>query len=617
MDKTQDSNHLIFTNNTEAQKIKLLIEEIEKEKSLEYLKSQDLANATISNFSEQLKKLYIIFENMNDEYNKEYKDMENIKKNIESKLGDKNFNLDEEIKKIDNKYDILLQKQKFIEDIFYSLNNFVTDKKSTKNINQSNLSLVPNINDFYVSKKVSEDVKKININNDEDNKITNQNKLRELDRESNPNKEYENIQLKQISNNLKVKKNFHVNNNDMILKNEIQKYYPEYFNLQKFKKHNENSIYLNKKIQREKSKSEEYIDKKEQNLSHKKKKIVNANDKNSEKNKNIYKNVDNYNIFNLVLNKEGEVFVTFCGNIENEFINITVKERNIISKIPFLQCDKFSFLCSRLININNKAFIIGGKSYIDENNNGRNLVFRMDYIINKSNNNIGEIMLFPLKDTIYMHQSHSVIYSESYNTIFVISGKNQRKCEYGILDKQKEIIQDWKEMDSVQYPRQNSLCFLVNERYIFIFGEKNKFSNNNYNYEVFDIYSIFKGKPGIWQNYNFIINRNNESIFNVKIPGIIEIKNNIYVLGGYQYGIGQNLNWKIFFTSDAEDEKDNRNKRITSIVNLRSQSLKDDEKIFSFYGEQKFIKYQNYFINVNMQGKIFEFTQNQLDENIE
>ena len=172
-------------------------------------------------------------------------------------------------------------------------------------------------------------------------------------------------------------------------------------------------------------------------------------------------------------------------------------------------------------------------------------------------------------------------------------------------------------MDSVQYPRQNSLCFLVNERYIFIFGEKNKFSNNNYNYEVFDIYSIFKGKPGIWQNYNFIINRNNESIFNVKIPGIIEIKNNIYVLGGYQYGIGQNLNWKIFFTSDAEDEKDNRNKRITSIVNLRSQSLKDDEKIFSFYGEQKFIKYQNYFINVNMQGKIFEFTQNQLDENIE
>ena len=620
MDKIQDSNHLNMTDNAEAEKIKLFIEEIEREKSLEYLKNEYLANIKISHFSEQLKKLYTVFENMNVEYNKEYKDIELFKKNIESKLGDKDFNIDEEIKKIDNKYDILLQKQKLIEEIFYSLNNFVTDKKPTKNINPTNVSLIQNINDFYVSKKVGKEVNKININNDECNKISNQNKLKEQDREFKPNEENKNIQLKLVSNNFEDKNNFHLNNNNHFLKNEIQNYCDEYLNSEKFKNNNENSIYLNKKIQREKSKGEE--NKNEQNISfrhnhHKKKKIINTIDKTSDNNKNIFKNVDNYNIFNLVLNKEGEVFITFCGNIENEFINITVNEKNIISKILFLQHDKFSFLCSRLININNKAFIIGGKSSIDENDNGSNLVFRMDYIINKSNNNIGEIMLFPMKNTIYMHQSHNIIYSELYNKIFVISGKNQRKCEYGILDKQKEIIKDWKEMDSVQYPRQNSLCFLVNERYIFLFGEKNKFSNNNYNYEVFDISSIFEGKQGLWQNYNFIINRNNESIFKVKIPGIIEIDNNIYVLGGYQYGIGQNLNWKISFTSDTEDEQDNKNKTIISIVNLRSQSLKEDEKIFSFYGQQKFIKYQNYFININMQGKIFEFTLNQLDENIE
>ena len=106
--------------------------------------------------------------------------------------------------------------------------------------------------------------------------------------------------------------------------------------------------------------------------------------------------------------------MAFYGNIKNKFINISVSEKNIIRKIPFLQCDKFSFLCSRLINIDNKAFIIGGKSYKDENNKGNNLIFIMNYINNKFNNNSGEIILFPLKDTIYMHQSHNLLYSELY-----------------------------------------------------------------------------------------------------------------------------------------------------------------------------------------------------------
>ena len=50
-----------------------------------------------------------------------------------------------------------------------------------------------------------------------------------------------------------------------------------------------------------------------------------------------------------------------------------------------------------------------------------------------------------------------------YNIIFVISGRNQRKCEYGILDKNIEKIIEWKEMDSVLKPKENDLCFLLND----------------------------------------------------------------------------------------------------------------------------------------------------------
>ena len=212
---------------------------------------------------------------------------------------------------------------------------------------------------------------------------------------------------------------------------------------------------------------------------------------------------------------------------------------------------------------------------------------------------------------IFEHIFHHLIYSEVYNIIFVISGRNQRKCEYGILDKNIEKIIEWKEMDSVLKPKENDLCFLLNDKYIFLLGEK---TGMQYNYEVFDISNI--SKKGKWKSYSFIPNNTNVGIFGIKIPGIIEVKDNVYVLGGYQHGIGNNLNWKINFTTDSRDKEDNEFKRIDSIIYLKSDKIQNYDGILSFYGQQKFIKLQDSFANLNILGKNVKFTKSQLDEKL-
>ena len=58
----------------------------------------------------------------------------------------------------------------------------------------------------------------------------------------------------------------------------------------------------------------------------------------------------------------------------------------------------------------------------------------------------------------------------------------------------------------------------------------------------------------------FSTNKDNEAIFRIKIPGIIEEDNNIYILGGYGFGLGRNLNWKISFSDN--DEKNENNHKI-------------------------------------------------------
>ena len=318
------------------------------------------------------------------------------------------------------------------------------------------------------------------------------------------------------------------------------------------------------------------------------------------------------NLFNICLNKEGETSLSLVKIIGNQTFLQQISSEQIIHKVPFINKDRFPCLCSRLININNKAFIIGGIPYLEENDCGNKFVFRLDYF----NKEIREpnIYIVSMKETIFPHQSHHLIYSELYNFIFVISGKGQKKCEYGILDKEKKEIKEWKEIDSVNVSKENAICFLLNEKYIFLFGGiNNNYQSYKYDYEVFNISLISKNKSEKWKTHQFITNKNNKAIFHIKIAGIIETNNNIYILGGFNYGLGPNLNYIISFNEEKNGGGEN-GKIIESINNC--ESLNKYKDILSFYGQQKFMEYQEKFHNINILGKYTKLSKYELDNKI-
>ena len=250
------------------------------------------------------------------------------------------------------------------------------------------------------------------------------------------------------------------------------------------------------------------------------------------------------------------------------------------------------------ININNNAFIIGGKSNwnIEE---GNNLVLRINYVNNNSEKNqFGEIICTPLINTKFSHHSHNLIYSEKYNTIFVLSGYEQYRCEFGTLDKEKKTIKEWKEFNHIRAPRKNAICFLLNEQYIFLIGGQEQ---NSFNYDVFDISSIFENdKPLIWKTYNFTINQFNKQIFDIQNPGIIYSSNNIFILGCNKDK--ENINWKIEFTNDTDDKNIDNYKRITNISIFENNIFEEIERTFYFYGQPLFIGYSNIFLNIDIFG---------------
>ena len=137
-----------------------------------------------------------------------------------------------------------------------------------------------------------------------------------------------------------------------------------------------------------------------------------------------------------------------------------------------------------MINYNNKAFVVGGKR---ANDNGNNLCYKMWYIDNDSNGGIGEIKCKLLRSTNFKHYCHSLIISKKYNTIFALSGINQTKCEYAIINP-NEDIDKWEEMPQLKAPRANSISFILNERYIYLIGGREP---NGENFDVLDILSVF------------------------------------------------------------------------------------------------------------------------------
>ena len=233
----------------------------------------------------------------------------------------------------------------------------------------------------------------------------------------------------------------------------------------------------------------------------------------------------------------------------------------------------------------------------------KNFLFQV-FIYNKNEkfniNNKRELLCPRLKDTRYNHQLHSLIYSELYNTIFVLSGRVQTGCEYGILNEKKNSIKEWKEFTHIRNPRQNALSFLLNEKYLFLIGGQNI---NTINYDVFDISSIFdKNIPRFWKTYNLKYNKLNKEILNSQNAGIINNGNEIFILGGHRNGFKKAINLKICFTNDERDNNDNY-KRIKIIELMENNFLEKYDGFLYFLGQHLFIKYNNIFHNINGQGK--------------
>ena len=202
------------------------------------------------------------------------------------------------------------------------------------------------------------------------------------------------------------------------------------------------------------------------------------------------------------------------------------------------------------------------------------------------------------------------------NTIFVLSGYKQKGCEYGILNEAKNNIEKWNEFRAIRAPREDAICFLLNEKYIFLIGGQRQ-KQNSFNYDVFDISSIFEhGKPQVGQKYNYMVNQNDIHIFNTQNAGIINSSNEIFVLGGDKYNKREYLSWKIEFTSDSDDESNDNYKMIEKIILLKNNWLKNYENkgILYFYGQQMFMQYNDYFCNIDFEGNLKIFQKNIFNE---
>ena len=110
-----------------------------------------------------------------------------------------------------------------------------------------------------------------------------------------------------------------------------------------------------------------------------------------------------------------------------------------------------------------------------------------------------EIKIDKISSSIFEHQSHCLLYSKNFNTIFLCSGHKQINCEYLNLSEEEP---KWKRLYPLQKPRENALSFVFNEKYIFLVGGKNQKGIINEDYDVIDFEIFLNNKV---QNYCKII----------------------------------------------------------------------------------------------------------------
>ena len=346
----------------------------------------------------------------------------------------------------------------------------------------------------------------------------------------------------------------------------------------------------------------------------------------------------NLNSQSPVDEKRNLILVDF-NNINKKKIELN---KIILSPNNFINPDdynnSFPYQNCRLININNNiTYIIGGKktdeiSKLKYNNNlGENAFYKIICNSNKKGNiNLEEIKISQLPSSIFQHQSHSVIYCPKFDSIIVLSGYEQKNCEYFNIKENK-----WEILYPLRKPRENAISFLFNEKYIFIIGGKYQEKNNdNYDYDVID-FEIFLSKQiqSYWKTYEIY---NNYKINFLKCLGcgIICKNDNVYIFGGlnneyikhYKNNEKNNNNneffsYKINFEKDEEDKKfiygrENYDKiykikNIDKCDNINNTIKKfNKDNILGFFGQQKFLHFNGFFFNISYGGQLALIPEN-------
>ena len=259
----------------------------------------------------------------------------------------------------------------------------------------------------------------------------------------------------------------------------------------------------------------------------------------------------------------------------------------------------FPFKNSKIVNINNTAFVIGGKSLNKEE--GNKLIFNI-YYNEDLNDSVGNIICKKLSKTLYGHQNHNLLYLERKKLIFILSGINQKSCEYVYYNDKRGILTECKKLGELKEPRENCISLIYNEKFIYLIGGENNANINSY--DVCDISQISNNNIDIsWIRYFIKPIGFNDMLFNIKYFGMISMENKFYILGGNPMNKNNLFNFKISFSDDEINKNNNSYSKISNIIKLKNPCLINNPNLF-FCGQQEFIQYCDLFININMNGKL-------------
>ena len=287
------------------------------------------------------------------------------------------------------------------------------------------------------------------------------------------------------------------------------------------------------------------------------------NDKNKFINSTI--NNNNANIFNqsspLINMKKSEEKVIIKLKDKQTIIIFSLKyqafkEKQFIDKSNFSkEIKKYEEIIQ--LNIDNKLLLLSGENY--------NKFYYYDCDSNSMNY---------LGNTLYDHHFGCMVYCYKYNTIYLLGGENQTKCEISFLNTKKKM--DWKTLPSLNEERQKFASMYFNDFIYVFFGYSIQKINNLCSIERINVNT----------NDNFEIVYINEQITLCSLACTQLIDNNeknenILLLGGY-------------------DGKNNIDSSL--ILNVKEMKIRDWDIIipnmdkynqFLFHNETTFIDYNS------------------------